>query len=129
MNRAFLKRVSAAADSLRAELGATEALTMAIQEYGDDCAAAKFDVAWDQFGSKVLNYSRKQFRNSLQMRLRRAKPQPTEPAQRGPARSGWIGASHSAGEVIFTNPCPFSVDRTPLRENTGRCTTDLTTEG
>jgi hypothetical protein len=38
--------VSAAADSLRAELGATEALTMVMfQEYGDDCVAARFDVA------------------------------------------------------------------------------------
>jgi hypothetical protein len=48
MNRSFLKRVSAAADDLRAaELGAKEALTMTIQEYGDDCTTAKFDMAWD----------------------------------------------------------------------------------
>ena len=66
MNREFLKRVSAAADNLRAAgLDAKEALTMAIEEYGDDCTAAKFDMAWDQFGSKVLDCSREQFRNSL----------------------------------------------------------------
>ena len=120
MNREFLKRVSAAADELRAkaELGAKEALTMAIQEYGDDCTAAKFDVAWDQFGSKVLGCSREQFRNSLQMRLRRAKLQPTKPptkpptrpptkpAQRGSARSDWIGASHSCGSHFHT---PMSI--------------------
>ena len=102
MNRALLKRVSTAADDLRAaKLGAKQALNMAIEEYGDDCTTAKFDMAWDQFGSRILNYSREQFRNSLQMRLRRAKLQPTKPptrpptkpAQRGPARSDWIGAS------------------------------------
>jgi hypothetical protein len=102
MNREFLKRVSAAADELRAAgLDAKEALNMAIEEYGDDCTTAKFDMAWDQFGSRIVNYSREQFRNSLQMRLRRAKLQPTKPpakpptkpAQRGPARSDWIGAN------------------------------------
>ena len=70
----ILKRVSAAVDDLRAaKLVATKALTMAIQEYGDDYTAAKFDVAWDQFGSKILDGSREQFRNSLRTRLRRAK--------------------------------------------------------
>jgi hypothetical protein len=112
MKREFLKRVSAAADELRAkaELGAKEALTMAIQEYGDDCTAAKFDMAWDQCGSKVLDCSREQFRNSLRTRLRRAKPQPTKPptrpptkpAHQGPTRSEWIGASHSCGSHFHT---------------------------
>ena len=75
MNRAFLKRASAAADNLRAaKLDAKQALNMAIEEYGDDCTTAKFDMAWDQFGSKVLDCSREQFRNSLRKRLRRAKP-------------------------------------------------------
>jgi hypothetical protein len=54
MNREFLKRVSAAADVPRAaKLGAKEALNMAIEEYGDDCTTAKFDMAWDQFGSRA----------------------------------------------------------------------------
>jgi len=73
MDRAFLKKVSVAADNLRVAVGATEALTMAIQKHSDDCALAKFDVAWDQFGSNVFNCSREQFRNSLRTRLRRAK--------------------------------------------------------
>jgi hypothetical protein len=58
MNRAFLKRVSAAADDLRAaELGATEALNMAIQEYGDDCTTAKFDMACARGTSSVAEFS------------------------------------------------------------------------
>jgi len=115
MHRELLKRVSAAADELRAaKLGAKEALTMAIQEYGDDYTTAKFDMAWDQFGSRIVNYSREQFRNSLQMRLRRAKLQPTKPptrpptkpAHQGPTRSEWIGASHSCGSHFHT---PMSI--------------------
>jgi hypothetical protein len=30
---------------------------MTIQEFGDDCAAAKFDVAWDQFDSSAAKFS------------------------------------------------------------------------
>jgi len=114
-------RVSAAADDRRAaQLSAKEALTMAIQKYGDDCALAKFHAAWDEFGSKVLHYSREQWTNSLQRRLQRAKLQPTKPLtkpptrpptrpptkpaqRRGPARSDWIGASHSCG-IHFHTP-------------------------